>query len=233
MLDPFVANFVLISIILFSLKKNTLSLIPLFLASILRPEFLIILILFGIFLKAFKPTFFLSLPLIAFQIILNKCIDQSNFWWWSTIMYYQQIKKENRENTYTDIIRRCEKLNSECYKKILLEETKTNYKKILPFAIKNFILNPIKLLFFPIEKYKGKLFILFAFITLAYAILLIISITRQRNEKLILFSLLILVLLYNFYFILDNTTWVSRYKLLIIPFEVYLIAKTSSGKSML
>ncbi|MEO0152012.1 MAG: hypothetical protein ABIL52_08510 [candidate division WOR-3 bacterium] len=237
--DPIIASIILISLIFLKLNRKKLTLISLFIASILRPEFVLIILLFGIFLKSLPLSLLLSIITLTPQIILNKYLDQSRFYSWSLKGYYIHIKNmkiQDANKHMEEIWNNCESLNKDdCYKRLLIKAIKEDYDKVIPFAIKNAILNPIKLLFFPIDRYSsGKQKILYPFyivLSILYSIMLIISILKQKNEKLILYSIITLSIIISSIFILNPTTtgypgFASRFKIFLIPFEIYLIAKT-------
>ncbi len=227
MLDPIISIFILISLIFLTSKRENLSTFFIFLSSIIRPEFNIILVLFVLF----KRLYLLGSIFIIFNffifLINSKCKEQSNFFFWSAKGYYENIKKMDWGTAKSEIFKLCDEVDVKCYQKALIDELKKNYKEMIPYAIKNLITNPINLLFFPIDKYQNRLKIIYIFICLLYSTLLIISIINQRNEKLILYSLIAIIAIYDFYYILNPIDG-SRSKLYTLPFELYLITKTLS-----
>ncbi|MEO0224055.1 MAG: hypothetical protein ABIL76_03050 [candidate division WOR-3 bacterium] len=226
MLEPINAIFILISLLFFHFKKYNFSLIFLFLSSLIRPEFLIILIIFLIALRKWTLGSILSITSLTLIINLSRCEEQSNFFFWSIKGYYENIRNLDWQSAKIELSKRCQIVNNNCYKEVLIEEFKNNSGVIVLYAVKNFITNPIKLLFFPIDKYKKFLLIIYIFLSLVYSSILIYSFFKTK-EKLIFISIVILLIVYDFCFIL-NPVDSSRFKLFVLPFEIYIILKTLS-----
>ncbi|MEO0143698.1 MAG: hypothetical protein ABIL45_02050 [candidate division WOR-3 bacterium] len=232
LLEPFITNFTLTSLIFLALRRKNFALFFIFLASILRPEFILLVILYGIFLKSYLLSIALTTINLIPNLILSKCRDQTNFLNWSIVGYYEKVKNKSWEEAKKELLSKCKNLNNDCYLSFFIEEFKQNPNQIISLIAKNTILNPIKFLFFPINYKEGKRKVLNGFyfvISIIYSIILIISIIKQKNEKLVIYSLLTIVLFYSLFFSINPEGFTSRFKILLIPFETYLIAKTFSN----
>ncbi len=225
MLDVFASSFLILGLIFFLMRNYKLCLLSIFFSSISRPEFIIILIIFSIFLNKNEKIFGFVLSGII------KCQEQTSFFYWSIRRYYQEVYRMNLMEIKMALSERCGVINNKCYINVLIDEIKNHPEKVILHAMKNLITNPLKFLFFPIGKYKKfwLSYTLIIIISIIYSVILILSIIEQRNEKIILYSLFSIVLFYSIFYVFDGSSAIaSRFKLHLIPLELYLITKTLS-----
>jgi len=226
MLDPIIINLFILALIFFLIKRYNLTLFSLFIASIIRPEALVLLIIFIIFLRKFLTGLIFLIFITILYYNLSKCPgDQTNFLYWSIRGYYENVKNKDWQSAKIELKERCLNVDDNCYKKVLIEEFNSNKITFITYAIKNAILNPIKLLFFPVDKYKGKLKLVYIIISLIYSAIFIYALIHlDKNYLIVLYSLSLIVMIYILYFILSDID-ASRFKLYTLPFEIFIISK--------
>ncbi len=150
MLEPISANFIILCLIFLITKRYKLSLFFIFLTSILRPEFLFVLIFLIFHFRTYLIGLIFSSLVFSIQLfIFIRCkTDQSNFIKWQARGYYEHIKHMDWQRAKEDMAKRGGFL------KVLAEDYKENPGQVLSYTFKNIITNPIKLLLFPIVDYK-------------------------------------------------------------------------------
>ena len=245
LLEPIASSLLMLSLSFYFKKQNYFSILSLFLGSLIRGEIMLIFLLFTIFLlilrnfKQFIFSFILLSIIMIFYSLLNKCTDQSNFYYWALVSYYVHKNHLTFEKSREIIINMCKIKNLselyncmscyKCFKENLINEIKSDPKISLKLAFKNFIYNMMKILILPTGKYKGKfknyLILFFSIIHLIWFFLFLISI--PKSDKFIILLFLSLVILYNLYFIFGGFEF-SRFKIMILPFEIYFVLKTLS-----
>ncbi|MFZ8847442.1 MAG: hypothetical protein ACO2O6_09685 [Candidatus Hydrothermia bacterium] len=226
MLEPYTMILTLLAILFYRNNKFFLSLILLFFASLIRNEFILVFIvfLFFILLKS-KKILFVSTPLLIILLITNAilsgCEDQSNFYWWAIKNYYENVKHIEYEKAKQLWKEKCEILDDKCYKNILKSLFYEERDIAIKEAIKNIILNPIKLLIFPLDKYKWNF--VYIIVNIIWFVLVIFSIIKSfEKQKVFIISLFLLVILYSLYAVFGGLD-ASRFKLYILPFEMAII----------
>jgi len=245
LLEPIASSLLMLSLSFYFKKQNYFSILSLFLGSLIRGEIMLIFLLFTIFLlilrnfKQFIFSFILLSIIMIFYSLLNKCTDQSNFYYWALVSYYVHKNHLTYEKSREIIMNMCKIKNLgelfncmscyKCFKENLINEIKSDPKISLKLAFKNFIYNMMKILILPTEKYKGKfknyLILFFSIIHLIWFFLFLISI--PKSDKFIILLFLSLVIFYNLFFIFGGFDF-SRFKIMILPFEIYFVLKTLS-----
>ncbi len=245
MLEGPTLTLLLLFLILFFKGKIGLSLIPLTLASFIRGEISILSLIFGVYAIAKTRRFFFLISFIP--IIINILVniyfgDQSNFYFWAYKAYLENYKKAEYSDeivqkcvheklgfTPSEILQRTHpylKVKTDCWKEVLKEEFELSS---LVFALKQMILNSANLLFYLPSRFLTFLPKPFIVFYLLYTSLTILSLLFYifRGSKLILlfyFSLILIYSIYNPFGLFDH----SRFKLLLVPFEIVFIASLLS-----
>jgi hypothetical protein len=224
--EPYTMILTLLAILFYRNNKFLLSLILLFFASLIRNEFILVFIvfLFFILLKS-KKILFVSTPILIILLITNAvlsgCEDQSNFYWWAIKSYYENVKHIEYEKVKELWKEKCEILDNKCYKNILKSLFYEERYIAIKEAIKNILLNPIKLLIFPLDKYKWNF--VYIIVNIIWFVLVIFSIIKSfEKQKVFIISLFLLVILYSLFFAFGGLG-ASRFKLYILPFEMIIV----------
>jgi len=232
-------------LVLFFKGKLIFSIFPLILASFIRGEIAIVLLIFGIYLllKTKNPFFLISFVPITLQAFMNMYLgDQSNFYFWTYKAYLQNVKGVEYSNQK---VQNCvqkklgfipekilqgaypySKISTDCLKEVLKDEIKL---KDLGIAIKNIFTNIINLLlYFPnrILKFLPKIFLIFYIIYNLFVLVSIIFYFLKGFRILLIlyFSLIFAYSLYNPFGFFDF----SRFKQMLIPFEIVFIFSLAS-----
>jgi hypothetical protein len=241
---------VLILLALTFYHKNRFSAFSffLFLASSLRFEFTLILIISSVIIfmrekRIFVLPLFLSFLSIVIFFYLHalKPSDYKGFYGgWLIGTFYRNVKGYWSEELKGRIFQQCENKGYECFIEHLFSEISKNKTKTFEVVIKNLFLNPLRATIFrtPVfdfeSSYMKALFIVFYIIsTLAnflVAVFVIISIVKFWNiHKAIIISYFLLIIIETFYYIFGD--FVLRATLYNLPFEIYLILVKFSNKN--
>ena len=232
MLEAYGLIFTLLAIIFFRNNRFFLSLILLFLVSLIRSEFFLVFTTFLIFtFYKSKRSFLFSLPFGLIIIIINYAYeDKSNFYYWAVLHYYglesseklaELLKEQKKQEIIGCKIIDKKIINIDCYKNIFNSLFNEEREEFINKALKNILLNPFKILIFPIEKYRWN--VVYLILNLIWFALVLISILRVfKEEKVFVISLFLLVLCYALVFIFGGFD-ASRFKLYILPFELTII----------
>jgi hypothetical protein len=238
---------VLILLALTFYHKNRFSAFSffLFLASSLRFEFTLILIISSVIIfmrekRIFVLPLFLSFLsiVIFFYLHVFKSSDYKGFYGgWLIKTFHRNVKGYWSEELEGKIFQQCE---NKGYIEHLFSEISKNKIKTFEVVVKNLFLNPLRATIFRTRifdfesSYMKALFIVFYIIsTLAnflVAVFVIISIVKFWNiHKAIIISYFLLIITETFTYIFGN--FESRVTLYNLPFEIYLILVEFSNKN--
>lgn len=242
LLEPPTFSLVAISLALHIKGRIFLSAVFLLFASLIRPEFSIVGLLYILKTQKLRLSFLL-IPLVLTFILQNVCGDQTNFHSWTYRAYLVNVEnytfEKAREKIRSDY-KNCllskfginigqnierymlntypfSKYRSECLK----EMAKSNVKWKTDELAKHFIEN---IFFFSVVP-KVKFFNLLSPISIVFGILTILGlIFYYKKDWFIPISYISIVMLYTIYFPYGLFEF-ARFKLYILPFEILLIAQ--------
>lgn len=241
-MEPVLVLFSSLFLISFLKRRYLLGGVFIGLAGILRGEFSLLAVLYGIYLiyrlRNLYPTL-LSLPLI-FQILLNiTCGEQSDFYKWTYYSFYTNVKRQEfpKDSILACIQERIEipkepyyyyfhpyyKIEQDCYKEKLISLSPWKYPdRIIQYLTRA----AFRLLFFPTHPesplYKFPLIVWYA----TYCLLAFISVIMNiRKYKLLVALYFLLVLTYTLYFPFGGDDPL-RFKQYLIPFEITFLSLT-------